>query len=189
MTAPAPSGGSSSGHTTGDILYDAFFSAGLGGSVVAIFFLIVDVTRGDPLLTPTVVAAALFEGIAPAEVTRVDLALVTAYTAVHFAVFGLLGAAISLLVHEAELHSKNPSILLFTIFAIFELGAIAAGTVLAPGLVEWIGYGKIAVANLFAAMAMGGFLVSSHRPDLFREWLRSLRLIAFGPPEDQVPPG
>lgn len=187
MTAPAPSGGSSSGHTTADFIYDAFFSAGLGGSAVAIFFLIVDVARGDPLLTPTVVGAALFHGIAPSEVLRVDLGLVTAYSGVHFAVFGLLGAAISVLVHEAELHAKHPAVLLFAIFAVFEVGAIGAGSVLAPGVVEWLGYGKIAAANLFAAVAMGSFLVSSHRPDLWRRWLRSLRLLAIGPPEDADP--
>jgi hypothetical protein len=185
MSEPAPSTGTSSGHTTADFIYDAFFSAGLGGSVVAIFFLIVDVARGDPLLTPTVIGAALFQGISPAEVAGVDLGLVTVYSFVHFAVFGLLGAAFSVLVHEAELHAKHPAVLLFTIFAVVEVGGIGAGTVFAPAVMAWIGYVEIAAANFLAAFAMAAFMVSSHRPELWREWKDSARLLAVGPGDDQ----
>ena len=183
MTAPTPSSGSSSGHTTADFIYDAFFSAGLGGSAVAIFFLIVDVARGAPLLTPTVIAAALFQGVSPADVPEVDLGLVAAYSLVHFAVFGLIGAGLSVLVHEAELHSKHPAVILFAVFAVVEVGAIGAGTVLAPAVMAWLGYIEIAAANLLAAAAMGAFMVSSHRPELWQEWKSSARLMAVGPSE------
>jgi hypothetical protein len=185
MTAPAPSGDPRSSHTTADFLYDAFFSGALGGSAVAVFFLIVDVVRGAPLLTPTVIGAALFQGLAPEDVPGVNLGLVAAYSAVHFAVFGLLGAAFSVLVHEAELHTKNPAVLLFAIFAVVEIGGIGAGTVLAPGVMKWLGYAQIAGANLLAAVAMCGFMISSHRPELWREWKRSARLIALGPAQDE----
>lgn len=186
MTESETSRGTSSNHTTADFIYDAFFSAGLGGSVVAIFFLIIDVANGTPLLTPTVIGAALFERLSPAEVPDVDLGLVAGYSVVHFGIFGLLGAAISVLVHEVELHSRHPAILLFTIFAIFEVGAFGAGTILAPGVMAWLGYVQIAAANLLAAAAIGAFMVSSHRPDLWHQWRRSARLLAVGPgSEDQ----
>jgi hypothetical protein len=185
MTSPAPSGGTRSGHSTADFLYDAFFSGALGGSAVAIFFLIVDVARGAPLLTPTVIGAALFQGLAPEDVPGVNLGLVAAYSAVHFAVFGLVGAAFSVLVHEAELHTKNPIVLLFAIFAVVEVGGIGVGTVLAFDVMQWLGYVEIAAANLLAALAMCGFMISSHRPELWREWKRSARLLALGPGQDQ----
>jgi hypothetical protein len=170
-------------HTTADIVYDAFFAGALGGSAVALFFLLVDVARGQALLTPTVIGAALFSGTAPEAVTRPDLAVVAFYSGVHFAVFGLLGAVVSVLVHEAELHAKHPAILMFAIFAAFEVSFFGAATVLVPGVVAWLGYGQVAVANLLAAAAMGAFLVSSHRPDLWVEWRHRARLLAVGPGE------
>jgi hypothetical protein len=191
MTAPispAPSTSRSDAsprHDTADFLYDAFFCAGLGGSAVALFFLVVDVVQGTPLLTPTVIGAALFQGMAPSEVQSVDLGLVASYSLVHFGVFAVLGAAISVLVHEVELHSKNPAILLFTIFAIFEVGFFGAGTVLLPGVMAWLGYVSIAAANLLAAAAIGALLVSSHRPDLWQQWKESLRLLAVGPTRNE----
>ena len=183
MAAPndpqnAPAG---TGHSTADFLYDAFYAGALGGSVVALFFLVVDVARGAPLLTPTVIGAALFSGTAPAEVTRPELGVVAAYTLVHFAVFGGLGALISVLVHEAELHSNHPAVLLFAIFGAFEVSFFGAATVLLPGVVAWLGYGQIALANLFAAAAIGGFLVWSHRPDLWVSWRNRAKLLAVGP--------
>ena len=170
-----------SSHTTADFIYDAFFTAGLGGSIVAVFFLLIDVARGLPLLTPTVIGAALFQGTDPSEVADVDLGLVALYSLVHFAVFGMLGAAISVLVHEVELHSKHPAVLLGSIFAIFEIGVFGASTVLMPGVMAWLGYGAVAAANLLAAAAIGAFLVSSHRPDLWHQWKNSARLLAVGP--------
>ncbi len=169
------------GHSAADFLYDAFYSAALGGSAVALFFLAVDVARGDALLTPTVIGAVLFQGASPGEVARVDLAIVAFYSLVHFAIFGLLGAAISVLVHEVELHSKHPAILLFVVFAVFEVGFFGAASVLLPGVIAWLGYGQVAAANLLAAATIGAFLISSHRPDLWLRFRNSARLIAIGP--------
>ena len=41
-------------HTLGDYAYDAIYVGGIGGGLVALFFLVLDVvTRGEPLFTPS----------------------------------------------------------------------------------------------------------------------------------------
>src|SRR5262249_56705799 len=49
-------------HTLGDYLYDAVFVAGIGGGLIALFFLAFDaIAFGQPFLTPTIMGKVLFE--------------------------------------------------------------------------------------------------------------------------------
>ena len=54
-----------------DLAYDAFFGGGIGGSAIALFFLLMDIVEGRPLYTPTMMGAALFDRVAPASVESV----------------------------------------------------------------------------------------------------------------------
>jgi hypothetical protein len=163
-------------HTRADIVFDAFFSAGVGGSIVAIFFLVVDSLNGQPFFTPTLMGSVLFGGVAAESVTEPDLAIVAYYSIVHFVAFGILGTAISVLVHELELHSANPATLLFTIFAIFEVGFFGVCSVFMPGVLARLGLAQVAVANLLCAAGIGLWMVYSHRPELWRQWRHAAHL-------------
>jgi hypothetical protein len=163
-------------HSLGDVAYDAFYAAGIGGSIVALFFLARDLWLGEALFTPSVVGSALFLGI-PAEAgSEVRLDMVAAYTAVHFAAFSVLGIAVAFLVHELELHAKHPLIVGALIFGLAEAGFFAAAALWLPGVVEVIGAGWIAAANLLAAAGVALFLLSSHRPDLWYRFKHALHL-------------
>ena len=49
--------------TANDIAFDALLSGGLGGSMVALFFLAIDVIEGHALFTPTLMGSVLFGGM------------------------------------------------------------------------------------------------------------------------------
>ena len=153
--------------TLGDLVYDAFYAGGIGGSIVALFFLALDVWRGQPLLTPSLMGSVLFLGAPAASAAAVRLDMVAAYTLVHFAAFGLLGTLVAVAVHELELHAKHPLIVGLSIFALAEIAFYAAAGLFLPGVIEAVGAVPIAVANLLAAAGIGLFLLSSHRPDLW----------------------
>ncbi len=61
----------------------------LAGAIVALWFLVVDLTAGDPLRTPATLGAELFERPEAAGRT----AVVGLYSLLHFGVFAILGAA------------------------------------------------------------------------------------------------
>src|SRR5262245_7156229 len=90
-------------HTLADYLYDAIFVAGIGGGLIALFFLAFDsLAHGQPFLTPTLLGKVLFERLSPASVRGADMMAVAEYSVVHFVGFGLLGIVISFVVHQAE---------------------------------------------------------------------------------------
>jgi hypothetical protein len=116
------------------------------------------------LFTPALMGSVLFQGVAAEDVVKVKLDAVAYYTIVHAASFLALGVAVTWLVHEAELHSRHPAIVLVVVFAIFEVGFLAAASFALPGVIARVGIVKIGSANLLAAGAIAAFLVWSHQP-------------------------
>jgi hypothetical protein len=161
---------------TADIVYDAFYSGAIGGSIVALFFLFVDLIRAEPLFTPSLMGSVLFGGAEAAAVRGVDLGMVALYSIFHFASFAILGTLASLAVHEVELHSKHPALVLALLFLIFE-GAFGLVAALAmPGAIAQIGTIYVAVANLLAAAGMAIFFMTSHQPRAWRRIRGSVRI-------------
>lgn len=159
-----------------DVVYDAVHCAAIGGSVVALFFLVVDLVEGHALFTPSLMGSVLFGGMAAEAVHEVRLDMVAYYTMVHFAAFGVLGGAIAFLVHEVELHAKHPLVVLAVIFAFFEGAFFVGATWAMPGVIARLGAGSIAAANALAAGAIALFLLSSHRGDLWQRMKHAAHL-------------
>ena len=160
-------------HDAGEMLYDAFYSGAIGGCIVALFFLLVDLTVREPLFTPSLMGSVLFAGVPAESVTGVDMSMVAAFTLVHFASFGALGLLAAFTVHEVELHSKHPVLMLGLLFALFEAAFALGSGLFMPGVTERVGVLTIAVANLLAASGMGLFFLGSHQP---RAWRRLLHV-------------
>ena len=155
----------------GEILYDAFYSGAIGGSIVALFFLLVDAFGEGPLFTPSLMGSVLFAGAPADTLTGVDMPMVAAITVVHFVSFALLGLAASFIVHEVELHARDPWLTLGLLFLLFEAAFAFAAGVFMPGVTERVGALNIAVANVLAAGGMGLFFLGAHRPGVWG-WLR-----------------
>jgi len=164
-------------HSAADLIYDAIYIAGVGGGIVALFFLGYDVlTRHEAFFTPSLMGSVLFEGLSVDSVRSVSMTAVAKFTLVHFAAFSLLGVALSWLTHQAEIRSRHPALVIGLVFVTLELGFWIGVSVLTPGLLERIGVAAVAVANLLAAVGIGLFLVGTHRPEVWNRFRRGAHL-------------
>ena len=136
--------------------------AGLtGASVVAAWFLVFDVVRGQPFFTPGALGSALFLGASNASQVEVNFMTVGAYTVFHLLSFGVVGIVAAAIVCEAE---ENPPLLLggMILFVAFEALFLGVLALVAEFLLGANAWWTIAVGNLLAALAMGYYLWRAH---------------------------
>jgi hypothetical protein len=155
--------------TTEDFLFDSFYSGAIGGSVLALFFLIIDLLDGQPLFTPSLIGTVLFSDVPAESVSGVRLDMVAYFTLIHFVAFGLLGVGFAFLFHEVELHSRHPVEVLLLFLLIFEGASMMVALALVPGVTSQLGAFRVFLANLFAATSMGLFLMASHGWDTLKK--------------------
>lgn len=149
------------------IAEDGFVSGVLGGSTVAIFFFVVDLLRGQPFYTPSLLGSILLQGADPSSVVPISAPMVVAYTAVHMALFILAGMAAAAAVRQFETH-PHLGVVLLLLFICFEAGFLGFALAFAPGVVPTIGGWLIAVANLLSAAVMAWYLLVLRHPHAFR---------------------
>jgi hypothetical protein len=154
-------------HPVADILYDTIYIAGLGGGIVAVFFVFYDIAvHGDFFFTPSLMGRVLFDGIPAQAVQGVSMEAVAKFTPVHMAAFTLFGLALSWFTQQVEIRSRNPALLIVGLFVVLELAFWIGTSIFIPGVLDRIGVVPVAIANLLAAAGIGLFLRSSHRRDL-----------------------
>jgi len=133
----------------------------LGGAAVALWFLLFDATRGRPLETPALLAAAILHGqVGPS--VPVTWAIVVEYTALHFAAFVAYGMAAAFLIVAAE-REVGLVAALVVLFVAFEVFFIALVLGLGPALASAISWWSILVGNLLASGAMLAYFFFRHR--------------------------
>lgn len=141
------------------VLREGVVAGVIGAAVVAVWFLVFDVLRGRPLLTPTILGTTVFQG-APAE--QVALGPILGYTLLHglaFIAFGVVAASL-VAASEREPPLVVAVVILFACFETLFLGvATALGDSVAGALVWW----AILIGNLFAAIAMLWYFLRRHR--------------------------
>ncbi len=128
-----------------DILKRGAVAGFVGAMVVVLWFLGVDLVRGEPLATPAFVASALLGGSA--------LAAVPAYTILHFMSFQVVGTATSWAMDR--LGVVAPTLLGLAVgFLLFDL--IFYGSVLSTGadVVAELGWPPVLVGNFLAGLAV-----------------------------------
>lgn len=144
--------------------------AGLIGAVlVAAWFLVFDLFRGQPLFTPAALGSTLFLGASSLADVQVNVATVLGYTVLHFGAFMLTGFLAAAIVTAAD---ETPplilgAVLFFVAFEAFFLGLLAIAAEFLLGALAWW---TIMVGNLLAAVAMGWYLWDQH--PILREALR-----------------
>lgn len=142
-----------------DILYESFYTAGVGGSVVALTFLLLDGVADRLFYTPSLVGQMLFTGAPASSVTSVSLKAVAYYTPVHFAAFFLVGLVAALLARTVDRGEHRPFWALIVLFCIMEGGFLFVSHFFLHGLAETLGTSRVAGANFMAAV---GMVVSLH---------------------------
>ncbi len=149
----------------GSIVEDGVVTGLVGGSVVAVWFLLLDFARGVPFFTPSLLGSALFQGRGVEETTAISATMVFAYTGLHGVLFLIAGLVIAWMFSQFE---RNPQLglVLLLLFLLFESIVLGLEVTIVPQLVGALGTWSVAVANLLSAITMFWFLLRRH-PDSF----------------------
>ena len=141
---------------TAAFLRQGAFAGLFGAALLAAWFLYIDVLRGEPLFTPTLLASALLGWGVPPE-SHASLGLALLYTLVHGVVFVGIGVGTAYLVHRHAI-VRHRGLLILLVFAVLCLGFFAfAANVSALGP-ETIAIRDALVGNAIAALAIGAYL-------------------------------
>ncbi len=144
------------------VLRDGVIAGLIGAVVVALWFLILDLARGRPLLTPALLGSAVFQGLTDPAAVTITPGPIVFYTILHGVAFVGFGVIAASLILAAE---REPAIfvafaILFVCFEAFFIGAVAAlGKSMLGALVWW----AILAGNLFASVAMIWYFFARHR--------------------------
>ena len=139
------------------------FVAGLiGGTVVAVWFLVYDLLAGAPLRTPALLGAAVLEGLRDPAGLVITLPLVLKYTVIHGVAFVMFGWAAAGLLALAD---REPRLIFVFVMLLccFEVFFFALVATLAHWLLETLEWWTILLANLLAATGMLVYFFRHHR--------------------------
>lgn len=145
-----------------DFLYETFYGGAIGGSVLALFFLVVDTLARQPLFTPSLVGTAIFTDAAISPTTEIRLDMVAYFSILHFATFLVAGAGLSWLYRVLDPYARRSTFLVALTFALLTGGFALIGITLAPVVVPVVGLVWIVLGNLLTAFAMVTFLDRAH---------------------------
>jgi hypothetical protein len=136
----------------------------LGAVTLAVWFLILDLLQGRPLLTPAILGTAFFQGtekLANVETLPIVIDIVVLFTFAHWLVFVLVGGLAAFLLRQAE---RNPNLGfgILLLFVFFEIGFIAVAMLFAQPILQALTWPTILIGNLLAAGSMGCYLWRRH---------------------------
>ena len=138
------------------IFTEALDAGFLGASAVALWFLVRDLIRGVPLLTPSVLGQLFLFGD-PHPITGAPIfGAVILYTAVHFLLFVVFAAAVAWLVRLACQNTAFRFALLL-LFVVFEFCFSVVIDVVSAEVGGLFPFWTVAGANLLAAAVMGAY--------------------------------
>jgi hypothetical protein len=151
-----------------DMLLDGLFTGVIGAVAVAIWFLVLDLIRGQPLFTPALLGSVLLHGSGALSgpITVAPLEVAT-YTAFHALAFMVVGVVFSWLMTMFE---RFPIVffVLLVLFLSLMVGFFALDAALGARLTGQLQAWTIVVANLLAAACMALYQWKRHPSALGR---------------------
>jgi hypothetical protein len=144
------------------VLREGVIAGVIGAAVVALWFLVFDIARGRPFITPSLLGAAVFYGARTPEGVTVAAGPIIGYTVLHvcaFVAFGVVAASV-IAVGEREPALFIAFIILFAAFEMFFFAVVAALGQSMLGVIVWW---AILVGNLLASVAMLAYFFRRHR--------------------------
>ena len=151
-----------------DVLKRGVLGGVLAATAIVIFFLFVDVMRGETLRTPTFLASVLLGR----EEEAVGAGLIGLYTALHYAVFAAVGAGVAWALDRAH---APASILLGLVVGVllFDLVFYAGVMLTGVNVVTVIGWPSFLAGNLLGGVTLMAYLAQSG-PVETRSWAEAL---------------
>jgi hypothetical protein len=133
----------------------------IGAAAVAVWFLVLDVARGQPFFTPAALGAALLLGATSQAEVQVTLPMVAAYSVLHVGAFAVIGIGVEWVAERIE---RAPAVLRAGVLTFVLLEALFIGVV--GALSQWVlgalGYWAVAVGNLLALASMAMWVLARH---------------------------
>lgn len=143
------------------IIREGVVAGTLGGSIVALWYLLCDSIGGRPFHTLALLGAIFFNGLRGHDVGAAMLAPVLSFTILHFAAFIAFGLASALVIAAAE---REPLLVLgaLMVYACYEICFLAFVTALDASALGAIGLWKIAAANAITLVTVFGYFHYRH---------------------------
>ena len=152
--------------------------AGLvGATVMALWFLIVDSSEGQPFRTPNFVAGSLL-GI---ESMEMGFGPVLLYTFIHYGAFVVVGLVMSWILVHVE--TASPVLLGLVLgFLLFDLVFYGSVAITGVNVVQELGWPEVLVGNLLAGVTLFGtlHLTGATRSETWWEALSTNRVVREG---------
>lgn len=125
----------------------------IGATILAAWFLVIDLVQGRPLYTPSFVASALIGR----EAVAIELGTIVAYTVLHYLVFLAVGVAVAWAVGKLD---TTPNFLLGVVlgFLLFDIVFYGSVAVTGVNVVASLGWPVVLVGNLLAGIALMAYL-------------------------------
>jgi hypothetical protein len=136
----------------------------IGAATIAIWFFVVDIFKGRPFYTPSILGTVLFRhggGLDHPEMVPVSFEMVLLYTWVHAMAFCVVGGMAAKLLELAE-YNLNLGFGILLLFVIFEFGFVGAAFVFAEPVLEALAWPAVLIGNLLAAMGMATYFWRQH---------------------------
>jgi hypothetical protein len=144
------------------VLREGIVAGCIGAAVVALWFLIFDLARGKPLLTPALLGAAVFYGVDTPTGLEISPGPILGYTVLHGLAFIAFGVVAASLMAAAE---REPTLLIAVVilFACFEVFFLAVEGALGKSVIGVLVWWSVLIGNFLAAVAMLWYFLSRHR--------------------------
>jgi len=143
-----------------EVTRQGLYTGLVGGSVVGVWFLMLDAVLREPLYTPATLGMILFQGGIGTGIGSVDVALLPAlgYGIWHFAFFMLAGV---LMWRHFDISATAQFLLLqlLCVSGALDLSLIVMAVSLESWILRELTWWAIVIGNGFAAAAMGGYLM------------------------------
>lgn len=143
-----------------EMRHEGIVTGMLGAAVVAAFYLLIDIIRGQPLITPSVLGQAfiLHTAVTPG---AVDIGAVVAYTVFHVGAFMAFGLLLAALVRASESSglARYAVLQIMVVFVVFFYGLLWIGSEVVRGMFSFIG---VLAANTLAGGVMVTWLWRHH---------------------------
>jgi hypothetical protein len=154
------------------VLREGIISGIICAVIVAGWFLVADFIAGQPFRTPALLGAIIFNGLSQPGPVTVSLAVVLAYTVLHFFAFIMFGIAASITMAASE---QEPllSLGVLVLFMWFELCFAGFVTLLDQRAIQEIGWWNIIGGNVLALAAIITYYEVGHprvMPRMLERW-------------------